>query len=238
MSGHSKWASIKHKKGAADAKRGKLFSKLAKAITVAARTGGSDQAMNFGLRLAIEKAKQANMPKDNIERAIARGSGEGADGVILETALYEAMGPGGSSILIEALTDNKNRTLASIKTICNKNGGNLDAKILWQFDRKGVVRVEDVSGIEDRDTFELELIEAGAEDLSWDEGLEVIGTLSDLQALEAAVSGAGLIVGSAEPEYIAKDKLQLSEEDEGKLMGLLELLDDDDDVNAVFTNAA
>ncbi len=238
MSGHSKWASIKHKKGAADAKRGKLFSKLAKAITVAARSGGADEAMNFALRLAVEKAKQANMPKDNITRAIARGSGEGADGVELKTIVYEAMGPGGCALLIEVLTDNSNRSLTNVKTIINKGGANFDAKVLWQFDRKGVVRVEDASSAEDRDAVELALIDAGAQDLSWDDGLEVIGELSDLQTIEKALSELGLKASEAQPEYVAKESVQLSEGDEERLANLIDKLDDDDDVQNIYTNAA
>ncbi|RMD50630.1 YebC/PmpR family DNA-binding transcriptional regulator [Candidatus Parcubacteria bacterium] len=238
MSGHSKWATIKHKKSMADARRGKVFSKLSKAITVAVKEGGVDEATNFALRLAIQKARQANMPKENIERAIARGQGSGGEGA-LEVALYEGMGPGGVSILVEVLTDNKNRALTNIKTIFNKNGGNMDAKVLWQFERKGVVRAEAEESIADKDNFELSLIEAGAEDINWDGSrVEIISALSDLQAVEKAVSEAGLKVESAEPEYIAKDKIKLSEADEEKLMKFLELLDDDDDVNNVFTNAA
>jgi len=237
MSGHSKWHSIKHKKGAADAKRGKLFSKLAKAITVAVRSGGPDEAMNFALRLAVEKAKQANMPKDNIERAIARGSGDSGE-ADLTTAVYEAMGPGGASLLVEVLTDNTNRSLTNVKTILNKSGANPDAKVMWQFERKGVVRVDDASSIEDRDVAELALIDAGAEDLSWDDGLETIGALADLQALEKVVSELGLKASSAEPEYVANESLQILPEDEEKLADLIEKLDDDDDVQNVYTNAA
>ena len=237
MSGHSKWASIKHKKGAADAKRGKLFSKLAKAITVAVRSGGADEAMKFSLRLAVDKAKQANMPKENIERAVARGLGDSGEGD-LTTAVYEAMGPGGAALLIEVLTDNTNRSLTNVKTVLNKSGANPDAKVMWQFERKGVVRVDDVSSTDDRDVAELALIDAGAQDISWDDGLEVVGELSDLQTLEKAVSELGLKVTSAEPEYVASDVMQLSEEDEKKLGELIEKLDDDDDVQNVYTNAA
>lgn len=237
MSGHSKWASIKHKKGAADAKRGKLFSKLAKAITVAARSGGADEAMNFALRLAVDKAKQANMPKDSIMRAIARGSGDSGEGD-LTTAVYEAMGPGGVALLVEVLTDNTNRSLTNVKTILNKSGANPEAKVMWQFERKGVVRAEDVSGVEDRDAVELSLIDAGAQYVSWDDGLEVIGELSDLQTMEKATSAAGLRVSSAELEYVAKESVVLSEADEEKLADLIDKLDDNDDVQNIYTNAA
>ncbi|PIX62435.1 YebC/PmpR family DNA-binding transcriptional regulator [Candidatus Uhrbacteria bacterium CG_4_9_14_0_2_um_filter_41_50] len=236
MSGHSKWHNIAQKKGLADAKRGKTFSKIAKAITVSAKVGGTDQSSNFALRLAIEKAKEANMPKDNIERAIARGSGSGADGA-LETVVYEGMAPGGAAIIVEALTDNKNRVLTNIKNIFNKNGGNMDIKVMWQFERKGVVRVDDVGSISNKDETELELIEAGAEDISWEDGLEAISDFKNLHALEQAVSAVGLQVSSAEPEYIAKEKIQLSEDDENKLGKFIELLDEDDDVDNIYTNA-
>lgn len=236
MSGHSKWHKIKNQKGAADAKRGKLFSKLSKAISVAARDG-ADPAMNFTLRLAIEKAKQANMPKDNIERAVSRGSG--ADGAAaLQTVLYEVMGPGGAALLVEAVTDNVNRTFASVKTICNKTGGNIEAKVLWQFERKGVVRAA-AEEIGDKDELEMALIEAGADDIEIDEEIAVYVPLNGLQDAEKAVSAIdGLTVTSAEPEYVATQTVQLSGEDEEKLMNLIEALDEDDDVTNVYTNAA
>ncbi|MBU0614133.1 YebC/PmpR family DNA-binding transcriptional regulator [Patescibacteria group bacterium] len=236
MSGHSKWHSIRQKKGAIDAKRGKVFSKLSKAISMSAREGGPDPSINFSLRLAIEKAKQANMPKENIERAIEKATGAGASDNF-ETVLYEGMGPGGSALLVEVVTDNKNRSHANVKIVFNKFGGNMDAKVLWMFDRKGVIRVEDASSVEDRDSFELELIDRGAEAISWDDGLEIVCDLSVLQDVEAMVTSEKLIVAGADPEYIAKDVLNLNSEDEGKLERLIEALDDDDDVTNIFTNA-
>jgi YebC/PmpR family DNA-binding regulatory protein len=237
MSGHSKWATIKHKKGAADAKRGKIFSKLAKAIAVAARDG-DDPAMNFSLRVVIDKAKAANMPKDNIERAIARGSGKDGSAQ-LESVVYEAMGPGGASMIIEGVTDNTNRTFTNVKTIVNKNGGNMDAQVMWQFERKGVVRAEELPEEFDKDTVELALIDAGAEDLTIEDGqLEVVAGLGDLQALEKAVTELGIKVSSAEPEYVADNMIELDESKEKKLMNVLELLDEDDDVSNVYTNVA
>ena len=236
MSGHSKWASIRHKKGAADAKRGKVFSKYAKLIMVAAKEGGGDLGTNFSLRLLVDKAKAANMPKDNIERAIKRGTGEIAGGE-LSSALYEAMGPGGAALLIESLTDNTNRAYTNIRTIISKSGANFDAKVLWQFDQKGVVRVDDISAVEDRDALELSLIEAGAEDIQWENGLVVISQKGDLQAVEKAVTEAGLMPESSELEYVPQNEVELSESDENKLALLIEKLDDDDDVNNVFTNA-
>ena len=148
------------------------------------------------------------------------------------------MGPGGAALLVEVLTDNTNRSLTNVKTILNKSGANPDAKVMWQFQRKGVVRVDDASRVDDRDVAELALIDAGAEDFSWEDGLEVIGELAELQALENVVSELGLKVSSAEPEYVAKESTSLSQEDEQKLMDLIEKLDDDDDVQNVYTNAA
>ncbi|MFH1712106.1 MAG: YebC/PmpR family DNA-binding transcriptional regulator [Patescibacteria group bacterium] len=238
MSGHSKWASIKHKKGAADAKRGKIFSKLAKQITVAAKEGGADLSMNFGLRLLVDKAKKANMPKENIERAISRGGG-GGDGEVMTEAVYECMGPGGSAILIETLTDNTNRTLGNVKTICNRSGANFGAKVLWMFEQKGVVRVDDAGSIDDRDALELELIEAGAEDISFDDdGLTITSSINELKKITEAIGAAELETSSAGIEYIAKDDLTLSESDEEKLFSILDALDEDDDVTNVYTNAA
>ncbi|MDP2631638.1 MAG: YebC/PmpR family DNA-binding transcriptional regulator [Candidatus Uhrbacteria bacterium] len=237
MSGHSKWASIKNKKGAADAKRGQIFSKLSKLIEVAAKEGGADVGMNFSLRLLVEKAKKSNMPKENIERAIERGSGTGG-GTAMISAVYEAMGPGGAAIIIETLTDNTNRTLGNVKSTITKRGGNFGAKVLWLFDHKGVIRVDDVSSVSDRDTVELELIEAGAEDITFDDnGLTVLSSIQDLKTVVDAIKSAGLESSSAGIEYIAKDDLAISSDDEEKLMALLEAIEEDDDVTNVYTNA-
>ena len=236
MSGHSKWASIKHKKGKADAKRGKVFSKMAKLITVAAKDGGGDLDMNFTLRMYVDKAKKANMPKDVIERAIAKGAGVGADGDQMTAAVYEAMGPGGSAIVIETLTDNTNRTLGNVKTIVNKLGGNFGAKILWMFEQKGVIHVEDAVV---SDELELALIDAGAEAINVsDEGLHVTTAVVDLKSVIDAVVEAGLDAGNAGIEYLAKDALSLSSEDEERLFALMEAIEEDDDVTNVYTNAA
>jgi len=238
MSGHSKWASIRHKKGAADAKRGKAFSKLAKLISVAARDG-ADQSANFSLRLAVDRAKAANMPKDNIERAIKRGSGTG-EGAVLENAVYECMGPGGVSMLIVALTDNTNRAHTNIKTISNRNGGNMEARIMWQFDQKGIVRVEDISTIENRDLIELGLIDAGAEDIGWDDesGLIITSELQDLKKVSDATEELNLTVSSAELEYVPNTTVELTDEQGEKLMRFIDLLEEDEDVDSVYTNAA
>lgn len=237
MSGHSKWHKIRGQKGAADAKRGALFSKLAKSITMAARDG-ADPNMNFTLRLAIEKAKGANMPKDNIERALARGAGGGA-GETLHTVVYEGMGPGGISFLVEALTDNPNRTVGHVKTIAMKQGANMDAKVLWQFERKGVVRATGKVAKDTKDAFELSCIEAGADDIRFeDEELIAIGAVSALQALEKEVRGQGLTIVSAEIEYIPTQAVSPTDADGERMMALIEAFEEDDDVSNVFTNIA
>lgn len=233
MSGHSKWHKIRHKKGATDQKRGALFSKLSKAISVAARDG-VDPDMNFTLRLAIDKAKQANMPKDNIERAIARGSG--SDGAQLTTAVYEAMGPGGVSLVITSVTDNTNRALTNIKTIVTKRGGNFDAKVLWQFDHKGVVRA--TGSLEDSDAFELAVIDAGAEDIQWgdEDDVAVIGPIDRLQDLEKVIRESGLTVESAELEYVPNQTMELDDAGMEKLGDFVDAIEENDDVAAVYTN--
>ena len=233
MSGHSKWHSIRHKKGAADAKRGKVFSKLSKQITVCAREGGSDLAMNFGLRLAVEKAKAANMPKDNIERAIQKGAGGGAGEDALKTAIYEGMGPGGSALIVEALTDNPNRTIATSKTAFNKKGGNIDAKVMWLFSRKGVVLIEDTSLIKDRDAFELAVIDAGAEEVEEQDGqMQIICEVEYLQKILDVLDSLEVPVGEAGIKYLANDLLEIGAEDQEKLDELIEVLEDDEEISA------
>lgn len=238
MSGHSKWASIRHAKGKVDAKRGKAFSKLSKTISVCAREGGADPAMNFSLRLAIDKAKAANMPKDNIERAIARGQGIGEGGA-LQTAIYEGMGPGGAAILVEAVTDNTNRTITNIKIIFNKRGGNIGAKVKWMFDRKGVVNIQDSSKIKDQDDFDLKLIDAGVEDMEREgDFLSIICDIKALSDVINVVETEELEIENSGIEYIAKEEVKLSGDDEEKLANFIEALEEDDDVSAVYTNAA
>lgn len=234
MSGHSKWHKIKHQKGATDKKRGALFSKLAKNISIAARDG-ADPAMNFTLRLAIEKAKSANMPKDNIERAIARGSGQ--DGSTqLENVVFEILGPGGVALIVEAVTDNNNRTFAEIKTLCNKNGGNMDAKVLWQFERKGVIRGREVKKGKEED-FELKMIEGGVEDIIVENGdFELVVDISDLQKMEEIVRIGGFSIESAELEYVASQKVSIDDVVGEKLSDFIDLIEDHEDVNNVFTN--
>src|SRR5256884_4794880 len=198
MSGHSKWASIKHKKAATDAKRGAQFTKLARAIQVAAREGGGDPAGNAALATAIAKARDARMPKDNIERAIGKGAGAGADADAIESVLYEGYGPGGVAILVEALTDNRNRTGSDVPHLFSRSGGNLGepGSVAWVFEKKGLIVVDAVQAAEDD---LMVAIDAGAEDVGLDENVyEVITAPADLQAVREALEGAGIPIVSAE----------------------------------------
>lgn len=238
MSGHSKWATTKHQKFAADAKRSAMFTKAAKMITVAARDGGGDPEANFKLRLAIEKAKQANMPKDNIERAIKSGTGE-LSGSSIENVVYEALGPGGVGIVIEGLTDNKNRAVAEVKHILNKGGATFAGgnSVLWMFDRRGVVRItqENLSG--DLDNLELQIIELGAEDIIREsEGWTIYASPENFQSLKEGLDRLNLSLETAEIELVPKNKISLSTEDQAKIEKLIESLEDCDDVENVYTN--
>ena len=238
MSGHSKWSSIKHKKGAADAKRGKLFSKLTRAIIVAANEGGGDPANNLALQNAIEKAKSYSMPKDNIDRAIAKGSGAGADQEAFETIVYEGYGPEGVAVIVEALTDNRNRTAADVRHMFSKHGGNLGATgaVAWQFERSGVVVVP-ADGV-DEEALLLAAADGGADDVSLDgDVFQVTAAPEFLAAVRAAVEAAGFPVESAELQMIPK--VTVAVEDEAKarqVMRLIDALEDNDDVQDVYAN--
>ena len=238
MSGHSKWSSIKHRKGAADAKRGKLFSKLARAIIVAAREGGPDPASNLALQNAIEKAREASMPKDNIERAIGRGSGAAGDGEAFDHVTYEGYGPGGVAVFVEALTDNRNRTAAEIRHIFTKHDGNLgeSGSVAWLFERKGVVLV-DGTGV-DEDELTLAAAEGGAEDVSRDgTSVQVTAAPEDLRSVRAAVEEAGFAVESAELTMVPKTTVAVEDEAGArKLLRLMDALDENDDVQDVYAN--
>lgn len=240
MSGHSKWHNIQKKKGAADAKRGSLFTKLAKAITIAAKEGGgSDVDFNFQLRVAVDSAKVANMPKDNIDRAIKRGTGEGSDAGQIEEVIYEGYGPGGSALLIKCLTDNRNRSVAEVKHTTSRLGGNIgeQGSVMWMFEKKSVITFLDPTTVGDRERFELAIIDAGAEDIKEDDGiLQVIGTATDLKKLLDAVEALGLKPDGAEIEYLAKDSLVLSDDDHAKLEKITDALDELEDVDVVYTN--
>ncbi|HEY7732944.1 MAG TPA: YebC/PmpR family DNA-binding transcriptional regulator [Gaiellaceae bacterium] len=238
MSGHSKWSSIKHKKGAADAKRGKLFSKLSRAITVAAKEGGGDPAGNLALQNAIEKARSYSMPKDNIERAIAKGAGEGADGSSYETVVYEGYGPDGVAVLVEALTDNRNRTASDVRHLFTKHGGNLGATgaVSWQFERRGIVLVG--AGDADEDELVLLAADAGADDIELDGSAFQVSTAPEaLSAVRQAIEGAGFTVESAELSMIPKTTVAIDDESTAKqVIRLVEGLEENDDVQDVYAN--
>jgi YebC/PmpR family DNA-binding regulatory protein len=237
MSGHSKWASIKHKKAATDAKRGQLFTKLARAIAIAAREGGGDPDSNFTLAAAIEKAKSYSMPKDNIERAIARGTGEGSGDEQIERVVYEGYGPGGAALLVEALTDNRNRTGSEVRHAFDRHNGNLGepGSVAWQFEKKGVI-VVDGDRYSEEDL--LGAIDAGAEDVAPDGNVLKITTApGDLSSVRTALEGDGVEVESAELAMEPNAVVEISEESEARaLVRLIEALEDHDDVEAVHAN--
>ena len=238
MSGPINWYSINHKKGAADAKRGKLFSKLARSIIVAAKEGGADPANNLALQNAIEKAKSYSMPKDNIERAIAKGAGEGTDGANFENIVYEGYGPEGVAVIVEALTDNRNRTASDVRHTFAKFGGNLGTTgaVAWQFERRGVVLVlaDDV----DEDELFLAAADAGAEDLEHDGGVfQVTSAPESLAAVRTAIEEAGFSVDSAELSLVPKSTIAVDDEGKAKqLIRLIDALEDNDDVQDVYAN--
>jgi YebC/PmpR family DNA-binding regulatory protein len=238
MSGHSKWSSIKHKKGAADAKRGDLFSKLSKAIIVAAREGGPDPAGNLALQNAIEKARSYSMPKDNIERAIARGSGADADSSAFETVVYEGYGPSGIALIVEALTDNRNRTASEVRHVLSKHDGNLggSGSVMWLFERVGIVLVGADSV--DEDELLLAAAEGGADDVSLDVStFQVTSAPEALKAVREAIEQAGFTVESAELTMVPKTTVQVADEAAArKILRLMDALEESDDVQDVFAN--
>ncbi len=238
MSGHSKWSTIKHKKGAADAKRGKIFSRLIKEITVAARMGGSgDPAANPRLRSAVQAAKGENMPKDNIDRAIKKGTGE-LEGVNYEESIYEGYGPGGAAVLIETLTDNKNRAVADVRFIFSKNGGNLGENgcVAWMFEKKGYINIEKNSA--DEDTLMEIAIDAGAEDVMEDEiSFEVTTAAEDFEAVKEAIDQASIPFVVAEVTMLPQSTTNLTGKEAEQMVKLMEALEDCEDVQKVYTNA-
>jgi YebC/PmpR family DNA-binding regulatory protein len=236
MSGHSKWASIKHKKAIVDARRGQHFTKLARAITVAARDGGGDPEMNATLGNAVQKAKDASMPKDNIERAIAKGVGAGADAEAFTAVLYEGYGPGGVALLIEVLTDNRNRTAADVRHLLGKGGGNLGepGSVAYLFNKRGVIVVDGSRHGEDD---LLVAIEAGAQDIIEDGDMfEVLTDPSDLVAVRAALEDAGIELESAEVTQQPTMRVEVDEEVAGRLLRLIDALEEHDDIGAVHAN--
>jgi len=237
MSGHSKWHSIKHKKGAADAKRGKIFTKHAKLITIAARSGGEPE-MNPALRAAIANAKADNVPNANIDKAVKKGSGQDKDGVVYAEALYEGVGPEGTAVLVEVITDNKNRSVANVKTIFTKNGGTMGGagSVSWMFDKKGMVTVK--ADQKPADEAELMIIDAGAEDVSYENGaFEITTDPSDLMMVRDNLEKTGFEIENASITYLAKNPVDIdSMEKAQKVLKLLEALEDDDDVSNVYSN--
>jgi YebC/PmpR family DNA-binding regulatory protein len=238
MSGHSKWSSIKHKKGAADAKRGQLFTKLTRALIVAAKDGGPDPASNLALQNAIEKARAASMPKDNIERAIARGAGTGADAAAYEHISYEGYGPGGVAVYVDVLTDNRNRTAGEVRHVFARHDGNLaeSGAVAWLFERKGVVLVD--RDTTDEDELTLAAADAGAEDVA-EEGssFEVTCSPEDLHAVRAALEAAGIAVTDAEVTMLPKTTVAIEDESVArKVLRLIDGLEENDDVQDVYAN--
>ena len=236
MSGHSKWASIKHKKATTDARRGQLFTKLARAISVAAREGGGDPEANYTLAAAIQKARDYSMPKDSIQRAIDRGTGAGADGETIERVLYEGYGPAGVAVLVEALTDNRNRTSADMRHAFDKHGGSLGepGSVAWVFEKRGVVMVD-----ADRYTEDdlIGAIDAGAEDVTREgDSLKVVSPAESLAAVREALESSGVEIESAELTMEPKSVVEVSGGDASSVMRLMEALDDHDDVEAVHAN--
>jgi YebC/PmpR family DNA-binding regulatory protein len=238
MSGHSKWSSIKHKKGAADAKRGKLFSKLSRAIIVAAREGGADQASNLALQNAVEKARSYSMPKDNIERAIARGAGTGADAETFEAVTYEGYGPAGVAVFVEALTDNRNRTASDVRHVFTKHDGSLGTSgaVAWLFERKGVVLVP-ADGL-DEDDLTLAAADAGAEDVELDgSSFQVTTAPEDLSSVREALEADGMPIEAAQLTMVPKTTVEVEDESAArKILRLLDGLEESDDVQDVYSN--
>ncbi len=236
MSGHSKWSTIKRKKAVVDAKRGRVFTRLIKEVTVAAREGGGDPESNPRLRTAIDNAKAENMPADNIEKAVQRGTGE-LPGVTYEEVTYEGFGPGGVAILVTALTDNKNRTVAELRHLFTKQGGNLGApnSVAWMFDRKGQITID--ASAYDEETLLLEAAEAGAEDVvAEDEVLKIITSFPDFHPVQRRLHERGIRFLGAEPAMLPKSTVAVEEKEAERLLKLLEALEDHDDVQSIAAN--
>ncbi len=236
MSGHSKWATIKRKKGAADAKRGQMFTKIGRELTMAARSGGGDPEANITLRMIVQKARASNMPKDNIERAIKRGTGE-LEGAALEEAMYEGYGPHGSALMIKALTDNRNRTVAEIRATLSRHGGRMAeaGAVAWMFDHKGVIAV-DARG-KDPDELALEIIDLGADDVNVEQNaLEVYTMPTDLHKVQQALDQKKIRYESADLEMVPKNPLDLPPSEAASTVKLIEILEELDDVQQVYTN--
>lgn len=237
MSGHSKWSKVKHFKGAVDGKRAAIFTKLGRAITVAAKQGGVDPVMNYRLRTAIQKARDASVPKDTIDRAVARGAG-GEDGAMIEEVLYEGFGPGGAALLVHALTDNKNRTLQNVRVLITKAGGSLASQnaVSWMFEKRGVLRVMQQSDV---DSQTLALIDAGAQDVVVEDGGCTVTVAPDaVEQIKKVLEDGGMQVEFAEASLVAKEPLVIEDTDAKTILAhLIEHLEEDEDVDEVVTNA-
>ncbi len=238
MSGHSHWAGIKYKKSIEDKKRGKIFSKMARQISIAAKEKGGDPESNSVLRMAIEKAKSVNMPKDNIERAIKKGTGE-LEGEKLEAVVFEAYGPGNIAIIIEGITDNKNRTLGEIKKILNNNNGKIagEGSVRWMFERKGAVAIIPNLEIQKKEEIELKTIEAGAEDIYWhDSLLDIYTKPEEFEKVKKGLEKENLEIDSASLDWVAKEEIEIEEKDKKKIEKLFEALDENDAVQDIYSN--
>lgn len=242
MSGHSHWAGIKHKKGIADAKKGKTFSKFARLITIAAKEKGGDLSINSKLRMAVEKARSFNMPKENIDRAIKKGTGEIA-GDALEEFIYEGYGPGGVALMIEGVTDNKNRAISEVKHLLDTHGGKFaqEGSVKWMFERKGKLEINtknQPSGQKTNEEWELIAIDAGAEDIFWSEDILIINTkIEDLERVKSAIEAQGISVESASSDWVSKTPVEITDE---KILNdiekLFDALDENDDVQEVYSS--
>lgn len=236
MSGHSKWAGIKHKKAAQDAKKGKLFSKIVREVTMAAKKDGGDFSTNPALRVAVDRAKSVNMPADNIDRAIKKGTGE-LPGVVYEEITYEGYGPKGVAVIVEAATDNRNRTTAEVRNIFSKKGGNLagSGSVNWIFTKKGYILIESASA--DEDKVMSAALEAGAEDMKTEAGMyEITTSPADFEKVKDALTEAGIDLESAELTMIPSSTVKLEGQDAKQVLSLVELLEDNDDVQNVYAN--
>jgi len=241
MSGHSHFKSIKHQKDIADAKRGKVFSKMARVITIAAKEKGGDPETNAKLKIAIEQARSFNMPHENIDRAIKKGTGELA-GENLEEVIFEAYGPGGIALIIEGIADNKNRALGDIKQILNQCNGKLagEGSVRWMFERKGVIILDLQAQNENhknKENMEMEAIEAGAEDISWDNDiLDVYTKVENLEAVKKMLEAKGIKIESSKPAWVAKENIEISEKEKESCQKLFEALDENDTVQDIYSN--
>jgi YebC/PmpR family DNA-binding regulatory protein len=237
MSGHSHWAGIKHKKGLNDAKRAGVFTKFGRIVTLAARDGGGNPDTNFKLRLAIDQARSVNMPKENIERAIKRGTGELKDGAEIEEIVYEGYGPGNVAMLIKTATDNRNRTVSEVKTLLTKNGGKMVAEgaVAFMFRQVGEIAIE--IGGHDREALEMQAIEAGAEDTAFEEDMFIVyAKVEDLKAVKETLEQNGLTIQNAGLSYVPTQKTEPSADDRARYEALIEKLEDHDDVQAIYDN--